>query len=72
MIDRTTLELRIAAHHGTTTTVNATAWRRQGRGAGHPLRAALAGALVALAARLDATALPARRADVALVTARRA
>jgi len=72
MIDRTTLELRLAEHHDTTARVNAGDWRRQGRGGGHPLRAALAGALVALAARLDAAALPARPAEVALVTARRA
>jgi hypothetical protein len=72
MIDRTEFDLRIAAHHGTTTTVNATEWRRQGRRAGRPLRAALAGALVALAVRLDAAALLPGRADTARIASSRA
>ena len=51
MIDRTSLDLRIAEHRTTIARANETGWR-QGRSPRHPLRAALAAALVALAARL--------------------
>ena len=52
MIDRTDLDLRLAAHHTTTARINQRAWQGQQAGAAHPVRAALAGMLVALAQRL--------------------
>ena len=66
MIDRTEFDLRLAAHTATTTRADRGAWRQQGLGR-HPVRAALAVALLALAARLDDAALLARRADQALI-----
>jgi hypothetical protein len=51
MIDRTTFDLRIAEHSATTASVNQSDWRH-GQPARRPIRAALANALVALAARL--------------------
>ncbi|MGN6672480.1 MAG: hypothetical protein ACTHMA_04210 [Thermomicrobiales bacterium] len=52
MIDRTDLDQRLVAHHTNTARVNRRAWQRQGTGATHPIRAALAGTLVGLARRL--------------------
>jgi hypothetical protein len=52
MIDRTTFDLRMAEHATTTATLNWTDWQRQGGSDRRPVRAALAGALVALATRL--------------------
>lgn len=51
MIDRTTLDLRIAAHTATTASINQSDWQH-GQPTRRPIRAALATALVALAARL--------------------
>jgi hypothetical protein len=52
MIDRTDLVLRLATHHTTMARVNQRAWQWQQAGAAHPVRAALASTLVALARRL--------------------
>jgi hypothetical protein len=52
MIDRTELDLRLAAHTTTTTRINAQEWQRQGRTAARPIRLTLAAALVALASRI--------------------
>ena len=57
MIERTTFDLRIAEHTSTAARINASDWQRQGPPKAQAVRAALAAALVALAARLD----PARR-----------
>ena len=61
MIDLTSLDLRMADHTTTTARINARDWQHQGTPQQRPIRAALAAALVALAARLDATALRARQ-----------
>ena len=53
MFDRTSLDLRFAEHTTTTARINARAWQRQGAPPRRAIRAALAAALVALAARLD-------------------
>jgi hypothetical protein len=52
MIDRTSLDLRIAEHTTTTARINRTDWQ-QHQPVRRPLRAAVANALVTLAARLD-------------------
>ena len=66
MIDRTTLDLRIAEHNTMTARVNAREWQRQGQAMRPPMRAMLAAALVALAARIDATEPLARRDNTTL------
>lgn len=71
MIDRTEFDLRLAAHAATTTRADRGAWRQPGPGR-HPVRAALAAALLALAAQLDNAALLARRADQARIASPRA
>lgn len=71
MIDRTDLDLRLAAHATRTDRINRQAWW-QGRETRQPVRAALATLLVTLAARLDATILPARREATALPAPTRA
>jgi hypothetical protein len=53
MIDRTTFDLRIAAHDAATATINRTDWRRRGGPESSAIRATLAAALVALAVRLS-------------------
>ena len=60
MIDRTSLDLRIAEHSATTARINQFDWRH-GQPARRPIRAALATVLVALAARLDPPPVAARR-----------
>jgi len=55
MIDRTTLDLRIAAHHAATARCNTGAWQEATIPTRRPLRRAVA-ALVAVAARLAAPA----------------
>ena len=63
MIDRTSFDLRIAEHNATTARVNQSEWRH-GQPARRPIRAALANALVALAARLaPASPAPAPRSQ---------
>ena len=61
MIDRTDIELRLAAHAATTARINERGWQRQRAATGRGARAALASALVALATRLDRGARPAAR-----------
>jgi sugar (pentulose or hexulose) kinase len=61
MIDRTDIELRLAAHAAKTARINERGWQRQHANAGRSARAALAGLLVALATRLDRGARPAAR-----------
>jgi hypothetical protein len=68
MIDRNDIDQRIAAHTTTVARINETGWQRQGEPELRAIRTALAAALVALAARLDPAARPARR-DVAALTA---
>ena len=63
MIDRTTLDLRIAEHSTTTASINASDWQQQAKPQRRSVRTALATALVALAARLDPTR--AQRQDAA-------
>jgi hypothetical protein len=53
MIDRTTFDLRIADHSATTARINGSDWQRQGAPKHRAIRATLAAALIALAARLD-------------------
>ena len=53
MIDRTTLDLRLADHTTTTARINARDWQRQAKPQRRVVRTAFATALVALAARLD-------------------
>ena len=69
MIDRTSLDLRMAEHSMTTARINARDWQQQAAPKRRAVRSALAAALVALAARLDATATLARREDAALAPA---
>ena len=52
MIDRTTLDLRLADHRSTTARIEGSAWQRQQGVPGHPARAVMATVLVALGARL--------------------
>lgn len=59
MIDRTTLDLRLAAHYAATARRNSGAWQEPSTPARRPLRCAVATALAALAARLDPALAPA-------------
>ncbi len=58
MIDRTSLDLRLAEHRAATTRIDGVAWQRQGATEPPAIRAMLAAALVALAARLDPAGYP--------------
>ena len=66
MIERTTFDLRMAEHTTTTARINACDWQRQGQPKVQVIRAALAAALIALAARLA----PERPATASLGQAR--
>ena len=52
MIDRTSLDLRIAEHTTVTARINARDWQHQGQPKSQAMRTMLAAALVFLAARL--------------------
>lgn len=64
MIDQTTVDLRIAEHTTGVARVNGAAWRREGEPR-RSIRATVAGALFALAARLDTVVSTARQRDAA-------
>ena len=66
MIDRTTLDLRIAEHRGAVARANAQAWKTQVAGPVRATRVVLARVLLALATRLAPEALaggPGRRPE---------
>lgn len=69
MIDRTEFDLRLAAHNAAITRANQREWQQQGGAARRSIRAALAAALIALAARLDSAVLAALPAGGALIPA---
>jgi hypothetical protein len=69
MFDRTELDLRFDAHTRMATATNGHGWKDTAVLPSPKPRAALAALLVALAARLDATATLARREDTALAPA---
>ena len=64
MIDRTSLDLRIADHSTTTALINQSGWRHN-QPARRPIRIALASLLVSLAARLAPVATAAERRNLA-------
>ena len=59
MIERTTFDLRIAEQQQTAARINAADWQHQGEPRRRAIRATVAAALVALAARLDSAPRPA-------------
>ena len=61
MIDRTTFDLRIAAHQATTARIGRQEWQRQGPPTRSPLRRTVAAVLMTLAVRIDPRTVLARQ-----------
>ena len=69
MIERTTLDLRLAEHRDVTARINAGDWQRPDTVRWRPARTVVATALVALASRLDPASRSALRGNAPLAPA---